>query len=403
MQAGFAVRDVTPAVGSLMAAFPRGPARVPRRAEGVRDRLYVRALALSDGATKVCIGTGDLLLWQNEDVARVRRRAAEQTTGLPAEHIHLAATHTHSTGENSYLFGGRPNDPWVMALREKMISAITEAEGRLAPAGLRVGRVDAPYNFNRRVVDEETGRAHSIHEYQVGVTEGVTDPALSVLRLDLQDHHNVYWVHWTAHGVTLGPGNSLFSADYPGKMAARVEAVRPNTHVLFTNGAAGNIHPRWAIQDEPTAQEKVGRLLADKVLLAGDQAQPVLSTTLKPVSTIETFRNRADPDLTAVVEVACLEIGPVVIGFLPGEPYVEFQLQFRKALEPRPALLVGYANGWNGYIPTREAFAQGGYGVDFFPTDQPPYSRTMLPPGAGEQLLAALLNLVGSQQVERCG
>ena len=92
-------------------------------------------------------------------------------------------------------------------------------------------------------------------------------------------------------------------------------------------------------------------------------------------------------------EVSRLHLGEIAIGLLPGEPFVEFQLRFKEALAPRPALLLGYANGWAGYVPPEACYEQGGYGVDPAPRDPPPYCRTMAPPGLGERMLATLLEL----------
>ena len=76
-----------------------------------------------------------------------------------------------------------------------------------------------------------------------------------------------------------------------------------------------------------------------------------------------------------------------------GVPFVEFGLRFREACAPAPSVLVGYANGWVGYVPTRAAFEQGGYGVDFYADDPPAYARTMIEPGAGERMLEAMVAL----------
>ena len=68
----------------------------------------------------------------------------------------------------------------------------------------------------------------------------------------------------------------------------------------------------------------------------------------------------------------------------------------KEALKDRIALLVGYTNGSLCYIPPLEAFPYGGYGVDFFPPNErepAKFSRTILPKGAGEKMLDALLEL----------
>ena len=64
-----------------------------------------------------------------------------------------------------------------------------------------------------------------------------------------------------------------------------------------------------------------------------------------------------------------------------------------QALAPRPAFLIGYANGWPGYIPTEATYEEGGYSVDVFGSDPPALSRTALPRGAGEHILENLIDM----------
>ena len=61
------------------------------------------------------------------------------------------------------------------------------------------------------------------------------------------------------------------------------------------------------------------------------------------------------------VEVQAIALGDAVIVAYPAEYFVEYGLK-TKALSPFPDTFVSeLSNGWHGYIPTREAFAHGGY------------------------------------------
>lgn len=398
LQIGYSEVDITPPIGSPMAAFPEGR-RSPRHAEGVHVPLKAKAIALSDGQTTLSLCAADVSLWQNEDIVRIRTEVTKRCPELLSQHILITATHTHSSVENTYLFGGKPNDPWVQELRKKTVEVIVASMENLVSATLSVGKVEAPFNFNRRVINDE-GEARNFQEYKPEVTEGVTDPTLTVLRFDKRDETAILLVHWTAHALTLGPGNRLFSADYPGAMAEFVEERWEDAKVIFINGAAGNQHPKWCMRSDFSALEKVGQLLGEKVLKASETATLVEKPKLLLKTTTLQFPNRADSDLTAEVEIVCLHIDSIVMGFLSGEPFVEFQLRYQEALKEKTALLVGYANGWAGYVPTEEAFAQGGYGVNFYSSDPSQYTRTMLPKGAGEQMLKALLELYGQESAK---
>lgn len=394
---GYAEADITPPAGSLMANFPRGPERTPRRALGAHDPLQVKALALSDGQTTVCVCAADVMTWQYQDVAAIRESVAARRPDLPPANMLLTATHTHSSGDNSYLFGGAPDDPWPMELRSKAADAILAALETPQAATLACGQVDAPYNFNRRVTGAD-GRSKMILEYQPGVTEGPVDSLLTVLRFDRASQPPLLWVHWAAHALTAGLPNDLFTADFPGAMAAHVEAQWPGSAVVFTQGAAGNLHPKWCMRADFEMTERVGSLLAAKALEAADSAQPVDGSPIALRRTTVSYVNRVDPSIPSSAEVVCLDLGGIVMGLLPGEPFVEFQLQFREALDGRVALLLGYANGWIGYVPTQESYAQGGYGVDLDTRDAPQYSRTKVPPGMGERLLGELLQLAAGDE-----
>lgn len=64
---------------------------------------------------------------------------------------------------------------------------------------------------------------------------------------------------------------------------------------------------------------------------------------------------------------------------VPGEPFVNFQINWRDRCPLKDALSLGYANGYFDYFPTVEASAQGGYGA----AD----SNTYVQIGAGERML----------------
>jgi hypothetical protein len=49
--------------------------------------------------------------------------------------------------------------------------------------------------------------------------------------------------------------------------------------------------------------------------------------------------------------------------FMPGEPFVEYEFSWRQHCPVSDALLVGYANGYNGYFPTVRSASLGGYGA----------------------------------------
>ena len=68
-----------------------------------------------------------------------------------------------------------------------------------------------------------------------------------------------------------------------------------------------------------------------------------------------------DPEKTREVEVQAIRIGDLSITGLPGEVFTEFGLKIKSKSPFVYNMISSLTNGLNGYIPTREAFYQGGY------------------------------------------
>jgi hypothetical protein len=86
-------------------------------------------------------------------------------------------------------------------------------------------------------------------------------------------------------------------------------------------------------------------------------------------------------------ELHLLRIGPAVFAGTEGEPFAEIGLAI-KAGSPFPATWFGgYTGGWAGYIPTADAYPQGGYEVDTSPFAPEAAERLV------EETLAALRDL----------
>ena len=62
-----------------------------------------------------------------------------------------------------------------------------------------------------------------------------------------------------------------------------------------------------------------------------------------------------------------IRIGPVALVAIPGEPFIELSQQIEAASPFSHTLFSGYTNGGFGYIPTREAYQEGGYEVEISP------------------------------------
>jgi hypothetical protein len=75
------------------------------------------------------------------------------------------------------------------------------------------------------------------------------------------------------------------------------------------------------------------------------------------------MKNMQTPVTTLLIDLGSVDRDLAFVG-MPGEPFVEFQMQLR-AKSPVPnSFLAGYANGYFAYLPTIAAAVRGGYGAN---------------------------------------
>jgi hypothetical protein len=212
-------------------------------------------------------------------------------------------------------------------------------------------------------------------------------------------------MNYTAHPVVamLLP---QVCADYPGAASALVEDKLPGAVCLFTNGAAGNVNSLKVstnFEDVALLGGKLSAAALDRIAALRSN-QPLSDDGLevrskrfelepRPCSplaqSLKTASPRAvgkDGTLTRLAlklaqgpargELQAMRIGPVRWIALPGEPFVETGFALKRA---GASFVVGYANGYLGYFPTRTAYAQGGYEVT-------PGAWSRVAPGSAERL-----------------
>ncbi len=238
--AGVARSDITPPLGIAHAGWG---AQTHQRAAGVDLPLWATALALSDGEETVVIVDLDLIyLWDTEAPGAIR--AVERATGLPASHIRLSYTHTHSGPVNgatwsSWVKDGSEMVPAYDAILEHHIAGVArQALATMRPARFAAGSGSARINVNRRFQRPEDGAVVCGRNWV-----GPVDPQVQVLRIDGTDGAPIAAVvNYACHPITVGPDCELITPDYPGVMKRVVESATGAT-CLFLQGATGDLGP----------------------------------------------------------------------------------------------------------------------------------------------------------------
>jgi hypothetical protein len=83
-------------------------------------------------------------------------------------------------------------------------------------------------------------------------------------------------------------------------------------------------------------------------------------------------------------EIQVLAVGPIAFVAIPGELFVELGMEIQKASPFPYTFIVELANDGIGYIPTKEAFSQGGYEA----------ITSRMSPGGGELVVAKAIELL---------
>jgi neutral ceramidase len=393
---GFAKRDITPQAPTPMWGYGGRHAML---SQGTADPLMAKAVVIEAGDDRLAIVGMDLGRGPTELMMEQIRAAVAERAGVG--YVMIAGSHTHHGPvielTNREGFGkGKFDDAVAYSKRlpELLIDAIVEARQNAVPARIGVAKKNLKMNRNRH-----TKR-----------TPKPTDPMLAVIRFDDAAGKPIAIIsNYAAHPVTMDTMVLKFSADYPGAMQNRVEALM-KTNCVFMQGASGDIStsrggltgPQYgeALGDhvvalaqsietttpnKPSIQAKINRFkfksrvdFSNLILLAMFE-QAFFPELVKNYA--EEFADGINPELTTV-----LFNGELALVGGSGEFFCNHANRLKERSYVEDTLFFGYCNGHHMYFPTIEAASEGGYGGD----------ATVAPVaiGAGEQMMnQALINL----------
>ena len=259
--AGVARADITPPVG--IAQMNWGSQSHILSTGNDPLGLCATALVLSDGTSKFAMVDIDRLFVNGLEPAIAR---AAKLTGIPAQNIRLAATHTHAAVNVSAAKGpaGLDLSDYQAAVRryddfvvDQIVGLIVEADSKLQPAHIFGDRGEGRININRRV------RARGDQPPAVGRNpKGFVDRELIVFRIDGADGKPLaVLANFPCHGTVLAYENKKISPDWIGMVRRVVEDAMPTAKCLFFQGAAGNQGPIEGFTGDLAVAHRLGAML----------------------------------------------------------------------------------------------------------------------------------------------
>jgi hypothetical protein len=437
-RAGFAAVEITPPIGCR-----KGGGFNELISTGVHDPLYAKAAVLQQGGVTGALVICDLLSVP-EFMTTPTRRVISQSTGIGFANIVICATHTHGGpeyhGPMRNLFheraiaekGRDDHEPidYVQLLGERIRRAVAAALRNLEPVTLEIVRArQEGLAFNRRyhmrdgTVRFNPGKGNP----EIERPAGPTDPDLPFLLFRrLSDGRpfaalTVFAMHVASFGGTE------IGADYPAHLARGLRRhYGPDFFSLFGQGTAGDInHFNTAAGTPDPSPEEIGEKLTATILKAFPDRKPIESPSLairsavvsaplyevtpeqvararaimartdrKPIDFLlhvdawrilhnDDFRRRFGETLPNEIQVFRLGADIAVVA-LPHEIFVELGLEIKRRSPFMHTLVLSMSQDVDFYVPTRRAYAEGGYEV----------VTTPLKPGVGEALVDAAARLL---------
>ena len=387
---GAAETDITPTFPVPLAGF----AVRSGLSQGVMRPLKLRAFAFSDpSGSHALLVVADILFWAPERVRTLREQIAARWP-VPAEHVILHATHTHSGPQTSTHYApslGAADPRYVAYLEDQLFAAIDAAWTRREPVTIERGDGSSEIGINRRVWRGE--------EVVIGENpDGPVDRDLAVLHSRARSGETrAILAHVACHPTTTM--DPFVNAEFPGVMAAEIATHdAPGAVVAFLQGCCGDINPRptrerdaRALDDEDVVA--VGqRLAADVRAVLNQPMRPltpgpissrrvIASLPFERVPTLAELERTRDADgilgewsrlmlanparlqPSIPLEITRLSIGPdLTLLAMSAEMVMAYGTHIKQR---RPgALPLPYSSGGLGYVITRQQLAEGGYEPD---------------------------------------
>lgn len=243
MLAGFCEKEFTPAAGNMPGEFG------PYPAAGTLTPLMAHAAALTAGEQSVIFVSMDILFLSTALYTRIKQEIAART-GVPAENIILATTHTHTgCGIDIPVWGTPAQETDALHAAAAAVEAAAEAFANRSTARFGIGLGYEPrFSFCRDWfwdTGELITNSGYANAHRMVAPLDTPDHSVNVMRIDDADGQiRCFIVNYANH-----PDNhqeherSRFSADYPGylRLALRRRFGR-DVCVVFLNGACGDVN-----------------------------------------------------------------------------------------------------------------------------------------------------------------
>jgi len=350
LEVGFSKGDATPKIEIkpvYIAGFGHN-----RKAEGISDPVYIRAMVLKAEGKKYAFVTADLIGLFKDQVDEIRKELKD------FENVMFSCTHSHEGPDTLGLWGQTPfqsgTDPdYMLSLQKIAVSTIRDAAKNLTPCDTEIAAVSLP---------------ELLHDGRPPI---VKMDELLTLKFNKVNTKTAlgFVLFWHCHPETLGSGNKKISSDFVGYTVKEIMKQTQAEAIVFS-GAVGGLMTslKVSIKNEKGENlndgsyektERYGQLLANASLNSLKKAKginltpivvrkkeillPVDNPIYRLAKQLGVFKReifdwdlelnkaaglnqREEKHPAAKTEVSIITLGELGIGCIPGEIYPELLL-----------------------------------------------------------------------------
>jgi len=435
-RAGIGISNITPDGSVPMQGYGQEDKHM---SNGFASYIYVYCLAVqdSDGNTAMVVSADICAIGTSQ--CTTLRNNINLATGIPVDNILITSIHQHSTPSPTA-------GVYTAFFSDCVVEAACDAMDDLAPCELYTNTVQTEgLNFVRNYLMSDGTHSHHgtyfspIATVQPVAHESEADRSLQLLKFAREgqktakgkDAKDIIVANFATHPHSGSSSDSFtIHADAPGIFREEVSTVL-DSHVMYINGAGGNINQVSYMPDENVYSDYKQRGLAlaryaidaeggyTKVNAGKVQASVVSFTAENDHSMDHLFEEATAiynhwleynmPEAAmkmatsgqihefrhAEAIVAKAKAGPTrelkipVISFgdigVTGGPYEMFDtngMQIKESAPMAMTIMCNMANGSIGYVPSQLGYDNGGYSTDI----------TRLAPGSGEKLAQVMID-----------
>lgn len=240
LKCGFYELDITPRLGSDIPGY-----YIHRPADGVRDNLYVRALAIEVNGVCALVMSVDAIAFM-EETRKVAVEKITAATGIPSDRILCSATHSHTAGYVKASGAITKRDELYMEMiAHKIGDCGILAYQHLEPAKAKFARTDVVgVSFVRNYLMKDGSIRTNPGFQNSDIVEPVGQPDTDFPMLfffDQQDKPMGALTNFALHHDCVQ--GTKYSADYSGVLAGELKkSYGEHFTTVFLNGACGDVN-----------------------------------------------------------------------------------------------------------------------------------------------------------------